>query len=251
MAMTTLTPPASSLAAEIARDLALLARLNEAPPDGRQLEDLAAVPVGDWFGLRLDTELYRRGVAVTEAALDAMPRPITAAALDELAVDFTNIHYVNAYRATPTESPWMDKDGLERQQPMFAVAEWYRRHSLAAVNRNLRPEDHLVLQLQFLSHLASHATSKADLAEMAAFMDAHILRWIGRFAERIAARCATPYYAGLVTLLAGYLEECRDLLAVLADAPRPAVETESALGTGPATGETVSERYVPGLAPSW
>jgi TorA maturation chaperone TorD len=48
------------------------------------------------------------------------------------------------------------------------------------------------------------------------------LRWIEEFAERVADRCSTRFYAGLALLTAAYLDELRDLLARLLDQPRPA-----------------------------
>jgi TorA maturation chaperone TorD len=244
------------LCVAMASDLRLLATLQDREPARELLESLRLTPVGDWFALRLHTDRSLRAAEVLNEALAALSRPVSDAELDELAADYAAIHLVNTYRASPAESPWIDKEGLVRQGPMFATAAWYRRHGLAAVDRQRRPEDHLVLQLQFVAHLLEpeagspvHGGAAARASEAARFLDAHLLRWIGAFADRVVARCATPFHAGLVMLTDGYAEQCRYVLAELTGLARAAQapdQTNSA-----SKGDDVAERYVPGVAPSW
>lgn len=238
--------------AAIARDLDLLAVLNDREPTQELLEQLRAVKVHDWFGFVATSEVASCARALMDEALSALPPDISSATLDELAADFANIYLIHSYRAPPTESPWIDKDQLERQEPMFEVASWYRRHGLATEDRQRRSDDHLVLQLQFLSHLFGKAALNVPqrATEAAEFMDAHLLRWIGQFAERVAARCMTPYFCSVVTLTHGYLEDVRSLLAQRFDLPRkqPAAPKTDAIAAAPDAG---AERYLPGVAPSW
>lgn len=237
--------------AAISRDLELLALLHDREPTVELIEALREADQGGWFGLKATSQTTQRGSELLAAALAAMPRPPAQETLDELAVDFANIYLVHAYRAPPTESPWLDQDKLERQQPMFDLAEWYRRHGLAAADRQVRSDDHLVLQLQFLSHLFAHTHHGNAAAEAARFMDAHILRWFGRFSEIVAARCMTPYYAGLVTLTEGYLEDLREYLVKLADAPRPVEVVKEQVTSADYGVEPEQTRYIPGVTPSW
>lgn len=251
--------------AALARDFELLAVLNDSEPTVRLLASLSSTPAADWFAFKAVKELAVGACDLLDAALDAMPNPVCLATLDQLAADFAAIYLIHSYRAPPTESPWLDKDQLERQEPMFEVAAWYRRFGLAAKDRQLRSDDHLVLQLQFLSHLFS--TPELNMAESAAeaarFMDQHLLRWIGDFAERVAARCETPYYCGLATLTHGYLESVRDHLAehygqerasppeAQASSNARVAKAGEELGSDRDEGEELAMRYMPGAAPSW
>jgi TorA maturation chaperone TorD len=115
----------------------------------------------------------------------------------------------------------------------------------------MRSEDHLVLELRFLAHLLDGAKQPIDLAEAARFMDEHLLLWIDGFAERVAARCTTRFYAGLAMLTAAYLDELRDLLAELLDSPRPTREEMEAAIKSYAPSQEVEGPYLPGTAPSW
>lgn len=241
----------SAFYAVISRDLELLALLHDREPTAELIETLRAATADGWFGLNAMSQMTQRGSELFAAALAEMPQPLVQTTLDELAVDYANIYLVHAYRAPPTESPWLDQDKLERQQPMFDLAEWYRRHGLAAADRQVRSDDHLVLQLQFLSHLFAHTHDGKAVEEAAQFMDAHLLRWFGRFSEIIAARCMTPYFAGLVTLTHGYLEDLRDCLATLADAPRPVEPVKERVTSADYGVEPEPTRYIPGATPSW
>jgi TorA maturation chaperone TorD len=153
-------------------------------------------------------------------AVAGLPEILDANVLDELAVDFADIYLTFVARAAPTESPWLDPDHLERQEPMFAVRAYYRRHGLKVLDWSKRPDDHLVAQLLFLAHLFM-SSDVAAFREAARFLDEHLRRWIGRFAARVAQRCTTPFYAGLALLTAGYIEELRDLLSSLLGDPAP------------------------------
>ncbi len=119
-----------------------------------------------------------------------------------------------------------------------------------AKNWRLTPDDHLVLQLQFLSHLFNTQVNLEGLESIARFMDEHLLRWLMSFAERVALRCDTAYFAGVAMLTASYCEELRDLLAKVLDRPRPSAE-EIEQRLNPVTKpEPVPVKFMPGIGPS-
>jgi len=236
-----------------ARDLQLLATLNDREPTAELLEGLRSTSSQDWFSFKVTSEIANAACTLLDTALDAMPYPIGASTLDELAGDYAAIYLIHSYRAPPTESPWLDKDQLERQEPMFEVAAWYRRYGLGAQDRQLRSDDHMVLQLQFLSYLfsAPELDMAASASEAARFLDQHLLRWISNFAERVAARCQTPYYCGVVTLTDGYLQSMRDYLAERYHLPRPVPDALASAQKSSAERDDEVARYMPGVAPSW
>ncbi len=229
--------------AAVAEDLEALALLHHAEPTGNLIEDLKAVGFPDNLALKLST---REATELLAGALAEMPTPLDAAALDRLAVDYASIYLTYSLGVSPCESVWLDEEHLACQNSMFAVREWYKRFDLSAENWRTRADDHLVLQLLFIAHLLKKNAGR----EAAAFMDAHLLRWLTSFAQRVAARCDTQYFAGLAIVTGVYCEELRDSLAELLEAPRkqPEVEEkirtpEPALGCGPS--------FVPGQAPGW
>ncbi|MCW2237719.1 TorD/DmsD family molecular chaperone [Azospirillum canadense] len=198
-----------------AADVRRLAGLHDREPTVDLLEELRAQPLQDLFGLTFDRPDIVQALALLGEALDGLPRPADAAALDELAADFAAIHLTNALRACPIESVWVHEEPLRRQEAMFRVKAWYRRFGL--VTDDPRDPDHLVLELHFLADLLERAQG----AEAADFLDQHPLRWVPAFCGRVAARCRTPYFAGVALLTGGYLDALRDLLAQGFDRPRP------------------------------
>lgn len=247
------SPPVSrALREAVAVDLRTLAALHDAEPDRAMLEELRQAPLQDWLGLCLETDRAQAALGVLDAALAALPRPVDDRTIDQLAVDYANIYLTFGYRAAATESVWLDQENLERQEPMFAIREWYQHYGLAAEDWRRRSDDHLVLQLQFLAHLFELEQAPAAVRDAARFMDRHLLRWIGDFAERVAGRCGTPYFAGVALITAAYLEELREVLVEVAGEPRWRDADDGRDKRRAAVRDAdAAASYVPGAAPSW
>lgn len=206
----------------IADDLRALAALHAAEPSVELLEALQATPEHRWLSMTLEGDLAARGLRLMRDAVEAVSPRGDRASLDALAVDYAEIYLLFACRASPSESPWFDDEGLERQAAMFAVRDVYRRHGLTVADWRKRPDDHLVTELEFLAHLFDTG-DPSDLVASASFLDEHLLRWVPHFATRVAERCATPFFAGVALLTHGYLEELRDLVVVLSGCERRVV----------------------------
>jgi TorA maturation chaperone TorD len=234
----------------VAGDLLLLADLHDREPTAEVVAAVQAGPVQEQLGMVLKND---PGLAALEAmwlAADALPRPITAAALDELAAGFADVYLRHTYRAAPTESVWLTDDGLERQEPMLQVRAFYRRHNVRVTDWANRPDDHLVLQLRFIAHLMRPGGDAGpDFKAAAQFMDEHILRWIRSQAVRLVQARAPDWYAALSLLTASYLDEVRDYLETITGMARTAPEAKT--GKKEPGRDDVERPYVPGVAPSW
>ncbi|MEN9425628.1 MAG: hypothetical protein RL122_3011 [Pseudomonadota bacterium] len=175
---------------------------------------------------------------------------------DDLACDFADIYLHGKFHSSPQESVWLDDEELVCQQPMFEVREWYARHGLAVPNWRIMADDHLVNQLLFVAFLLEKATVENNpqlLAEAARFLDEHLLRWLLPFAQRVAQRCATAFYAELAQETAVYVEHTRDLLAETLGVPRLShEEIEAQLRAQQLTASRPQPvKFYPGVAPSW
>jgi TorA maturation chaperone TorD len=245
-------PLLAAFGAAVAEDLQGLAELHDREPDEELLTALQEARFPDGLGMRLRSERGRQAGMLMAEALGQFSAPVSEKNLDRLAVDFAEIYLTHGLRASPYESVWLDDDHLARQEPMFQVRAFYRRHGLAAANWSERADDHIVLQLQFLRHLLEEPSADT-IREAAGFMDEHLLRWIDRFADQVTARCATPYFAGVATLTAAYVDELRDLLAEILEEPRPTAEEIEARmqPEKPAAACGAPSPYVPGSGPGW
>jgi len=238
----------------VAEDLLGLAVLHNAELDAERIAELKGTAFPGGLGLKLESDRGTEAMELMRLAVSELPAVDEREALDALAVDYADIYLTYKLRVSPCESVWMDEDGLIMQEPMFQIREWYKQYGLAAQNWRERTDDHLVLQLQFIGHLIGHGDDLEHLPEAARFMDEHLLRWILPFAERVAGRAGTPFYAGLAALTAMYVEELRDLLADLLGEPRPtAEEIEDRMKSQQEEGEfkDIPIVSVPSNTPSW
>lgn len=214
-------PAMKGLFQAVSEDLLLLALLHDRELTAQTLDALRQEGVEDLLGLRLASPAAREALNLLRQGLSDIPDPPDMQTLDILAAEYADIYLNYAFDASPCESVWLDEDGLIMQEPMFQIRRWYQRHGLAVANWRLRTDDHLVNQLQFVAFLLEGEANPVRLEEVARFLDEHPLRWIGAFAERVATRCRTRFYAGLASLTAAYLEEFRDLAARVLGHPRP------------------------------
>ncbi|MBF0220353.1 MAG: molecular chaperone TorD family protein [Gammaproteobacteria bacterium] len=231
-------------------DMLMLASLHDKEPDKVWLDALRNERFPEGLGLKLIGSKGSEATVIMDHALKNLPEQIDNTLLDALAADYASIYLNHGIQASPEESIWVDKEKLACQESMFQVRSWYEQYGLMAENWRIRPDDHLVLQLRFLAHLFSVTDSAAALEEGARFMDEHLLRWITPFAERVAGRCETPYYAGIALLTSAYCEELRDLLATILGQPRPSPEEIEARMSPGQHAEEVPVSFMPGMGPA-
>ncbi len=234
----------------VADDLAMLASLHDKEPDEVFLQALREDGFPDGLGLKLIGENGLLAVDLMKQGLATLPDPIDEATLDELAADYADIYLNYGIQASPEESVWIDEENLICQDTMFQVRSWYESHGLAAPDWRMRPDDHLVLELQFLSHLFDNEPTEDSLREAAQFMDEHLLRWLANFGNRVGQRCATSYFAGIATLTSVYCDELRDLLANILNEPRPGQEEIDERMAPGREREEVAVSFVPGIGPA-
>ncbi|MES9827614.1 MAG: molecular chaperone TorD family protein [Candidatus Thiodiazotropha sp.] len=234
----------------VADDLEMLALLHVKEPDCKILEALRDCNFPYSMGLKLVTQEGINAIDLMGRVVESLPDRFDDDFLDLLAADYADIYLNHSLQASPLESVWLDEEQLTCQESMFQVRTWYEIYGLMVENWRIRPDDDLVLQLQFVSHLFSISESEKNLKDAARFMDEHLLRWLGEFSNRVANRCATPYFAAVGLLTAVYCEELRDLLAIVIDQPRPSREEIEERMKPNAPKEQVSLCYMPGMGPA-
>lgn len=237
----------------IAADLELLARLHDREIDAGLVEAMRAMPVADWFALRIPASEFREAAGLIELALARAPSPMTTEALDGIAAEYAAIYLNHTYRISPYESFWVGEDGLERQEPMFAVRKWFARFGFRAPDWRMRGDDHIALELAFLSHVAPDLENPDAAKMIGQFMRQHPLVWIPEFAGRVVRRCQSPLYAGMALLTADYLNALAVLLARVHGLDMTLIRPEKSVQVHPA-GPSCADpppRYAPGTGPGW
>lgn len=234
----------------VADDLRLLALLHDQEPTLESIEALRSCPFQEQLSILLCQQDGQAALEAFDQALADLPEPLDKAAIDDLWAEHANVYLRYLYRASPAESVWFDDEGLERQQSMFSVREWYRRHNMKAGDWSRRSDDHIVLELGFVAHLFGGARRTKDLEDAAAFLDQHLLTWCGLFAGQLADAGAAPYFTALAHATERYLEEIRDHLADMTGVARTLSEKTPAT-PHVSKEELTSETFAPGAGPGW
>lgn len=242
-----LTEPLDAAAwAGLAEDLQLLGLLHGQELTAAVATTLSDQPPESWFTLVPAGADYAAGLALLAQGLALLPSPVDAPAIEELAAEYAAIYLTYSYRAAPTESVWRDPEGLDRQAPMFAVREHYRRHQLAVADWRQRSDDHIVNELAFLAALLREATP-ASLAAAATFLRDHLLVWVPAFSGRVARRCQHPFYAGLALVTTAHLRALATLLGEATETDMtPPFDEVVAATSGSTGGAAVRGRPSPG-----
>lgn len=224
--------PPEGWTALAAEDLRALAWLHEAERSPAMLVALYEHGFPDTLCLSPAEQPARQAMDAALAALAGRgDGSLPASSGDELAADFAAIYLTHGLRAAPFESVWLDEDHLIMQGPTFAVREFYKRHGMQVRDWRQMTDDHITHELQFVALLLE----RDEQREAARFLGQHVMAWLPAFAQRVAQRAATPFYAALALLTLTCCEQCQQWLPRVAQIPpvRPAADREPSPGCGP------------------
>jgi TorA maturation chaperone TorD len=122
------------------------------------------------------------------------------------------------------ESIYFSEQRLVFQEQTLQVRQWYSRFGLQAERINREPDDHIGLELSFVSHLARRALQAVDqndehgyedlLQAQRDFLNEHLLRWAPVWAKLVKQNAETDFYCGLAHLTHGALLEAAGFLQI-------------------------------------
>jgi putative dimethyl sulfoxide reductase chaperone len=116
----------------------------------------------------------------------------------------------NKLPAPPWESVYLSQERTLFQESTLKVRRNYLEYNFLPMNYPHEADDHLALELDFMAHLAQlsqeHFESekseevKKVLLDQKAFLNEHLLVWIGDFAEQIQHGKTQFFYPQMATL---------------------------------------------------
>lgn len=143
--------------------------------------------------------------------------------LADLAADYAGL-FLNAggRPAHPYESVYTSADRLLMQEACDDVRRIYAAEGLRRSGGCREPEDHVALEMEFMSRLCSRAVAAIEMGDVEEariqqeiqrkFLESHLLVWVPRFCEDVILNADTGFYRGLGFLLRDFLAFERDLL---------------------------------------
>ncbi|HIP23411.1 MAG TPA: hypothetical protein EYG79_07460 [Rhodobacteraceae bacterium] len=230
--------------------LSLLIRFHDREADRDFLNGLRENDTAGFFAEILPDVAAKPDIEALGTAISALPDPLDERTLDELAAEYADVYLTHSYRLAPTGSVWLTEESLERQEPMFAVREWYDHYGVTVPNWRVRSDDHIVHELQFVEYLLGQ-NSETAARDAARFLDRHVLLWVPDFCTLMAQRCQQPLLIAGARLTVRYLEALRDLLEDLTGEARwtPSEEEKVVPYSLSELDEDIA--YMPGVAESW
>ncbi|WP_312472636.1 molecular chaperone TorD family protein [Neobacillus sp.] len=114
--------------------------------------------------------------------------------------------------APPWESYYRSKEHLLFEEWTYQVREQYHRFGLQYRKENNEPDDHLLLELEFmiyLSDLCLHEPTEEKIEKLLttqiSFLEEHLIIWIPFFCERVIENTNSQLYLGAAMLLEDFL----------------------------------------------
>jgi len=138
--------------------------------------------------------------------------------MEALSVEFKGLFLgVWGLHACPSESAYAS-GGLEaREEKRNQVMEMYRSVGLDKADAFTEPDDHVAVELQFMSYLSKETIPAARsrdqekalelLSLQYKFLHSHLGRWIGLLSDDVIKLASSSFYRGASQVAAGFVEE--------------------------------------------
>jgi TorA maturation chaperone TorD len=140
----------------------------------------------------------------------------------DLLADSTRLFDGGKVFAAPWESVYFGDDRLIFQERTVEVRSWYKRFGLEAEKIYREPDDHIGLELLFLSHLATlgiqalneqdHARFDELLEAQRAFIKEHLGTWVETWCSLVEQYAKTDFYKGFGILTRGAVSALAEML---------------------------------------
>jgi TorA maturation chaperone TorD len=124
--------------------------------------------------------------------------------------------------APPWETVYRHEDRLLFGQETAVIRAWYARYELVSRWLNREPDDHLGLELEFLSFLSQRTegllregnqeAAASVLADQQQFLHKHLLAWVPLWRADVCRHAGLEFYKGLAVLTEGFLRQDADFL---------------------------------------
>ena len=151
----------------------------------------------------------------------------------QLAVEYARVflaagvHSSDTASAVPYESVFTGEEHAVMGDSRDAVVRWFLEDGFQ-VNPDLHePEDHLAFELEYVASMNAKASAllasgdgaaaRRCVKRQAAFIDKHLLNWIGSLATAAKASAKTAFYTGMLHVATGALEQARAARLDVAD----------------------------------
>lgn len=129
--------------------------------------------------------------------------------LEELEYDFNRLFVgPNRLEASPYESTYLNDQRALMQGETFAVRSFYEKAGLVVSRKNMDPDDHIALELEFVCFLLENSTEEEKYNQLyQEFLKTHLFQWIESHCELIREKTKNNILIGISYILEGLILE--------------------------------------------
>ncbi len=143
---------------------------------------------------------------------------------DQEAIENVMVEYTSLFlgpglpKAPPCESFYRTSERIFFGSTAFEIKATLYANGLEKMKKNKKPEDHIGLELMFLSTLSNKlpgielSEQVWTLKEQASFIDHHLLSWIHELCRDAKLHGSIGFYGGIIELIWGILQWDRELI---------------------------------------
>ena len=181
----------------------------------REVDEQLVGECGEGWSIAFDDQALNAAFEKVRADLAACDAP----GIEDAAVDFDRVFFgmgpLAAEKAFPYESVYTSERGLMMQDAYSSVVVEYRNAGFAKNPAFTEPEDHIAVELAYMALLCGRAAealesgdasaAEAELRSQQAFLKAHLLPWVGRFAADVKNAAQLALYADVAECAEAFL----------------------------------------------
>lgn len=123
--------------------------------------------------------------------------------------EFTRLFIGPVPAIFPYESTYID--GSMMAMSLLKVKEEYRKAELKRVQDYHEPEDHIAMELGFMSNLCSN-NSRDSLRMQRDFLKDHLSKWVPAFCDELSEKSTNDFFRGIGKITKGFLISEMELL---------------------------------------
>jgi putative dimethyl sulfoxide reductase chaperone len=119
----------------------------------------------------------------------------------------------NTLPAPLWESVYLGREHLLFEEQTLQVRKCYQQHGLHFINENNEPEDHIVIELEFMSYLTQEVFESEDdaytkklIEDQIHFLSEHLGKWAPKFCEKLIKSTDSSLFQSVALLLMEYIE---------------------------------------------
>jgi TorA maturation chaperone TorD len=190
-------------------------------PDREFLETLSNEKLLEFWPFEEEDRRIEEGLILMKDYVASLE----SGAMEEAQADFLQLFGGQGrLLAPPYASVYLEEEPGLFGQSTLKVRQLYSDFGLETGLKNFLPDDHLSLELSFLSYLCqksyahqqeSHWAELVRMQQTAVdFLESHFLLWLGSFATLVRENARTSFYQGAALLTSGTVEAFWKLLDI-------------------------------------